>query len=271
MANTIVNSKWLLENLYNKNLVILDASPKSNKSGLTSESENTFISNARHFDLAKDFIDTKAEFPNTFPSEHQFNANSQKLGINQDSIIVVYDNLGVYTSPRVWWMFQSMGHENVFVLDGGLPEWLKNGSPTSDKLREDYERGNFQGKIDKEVIKDFQFIQENASSNTSLVIDARSKGRFEGTAPEPREGLKSGAIPYSINIPFQEVLKDGCLKSKEELKEIFKEVISNKQPKVFSCGSGLTACIILLAAKHIGISDLHIYDGSWTEWATKVK
>ncbi len=269
MANTIVSCEWLLENLNNKNLVILDASPQTNKSGLQAETDNVFIPNARHFNLAKDFSDVNAEFPNTFPSEHQFNTNSQKLGVNQDSIIVVYDNLGIYSSPRVWWMFQSMGHENVFVLNGGLPEWIKKDYPVNNSLHETFEKGSFQGKLDTSVIKDYTFMQSNASTCTSQVIDARSKGRFEGTAPEPREGLKSGAIPYSINIPFQEVIKGGCLKSKEELKEIFKKVISNKQPKIFSCGSGLTACIILLAAKHIGISDLHIYDGSWTEWATK--
>jgi thiosulfate/3-mercaptopyruvate sulfurtransferase len=168
-------------------------------------------------------------------------------------------------------MFQTMGHENVFVLDGGLPEWSKQNYPVSTTHKVSQNIGNFQGIKNSEVIKDFHFMKTYAPICTVQVIDARSKGRFDGTAPEPREGLKSGSIPYSINIPFQEVLADGKLKSKDELNDIFEIVKDNDRPKVFTCGSGLTACIILLAAKHIGINDLSIYDGSWTEWATKTQ
>ncbi len=267
--NTTVSCEWLLQNLNNKHLILLDASPKNNKSGLTSDVSNKHIPNSRYFDLVNDFSDTTAEFPNTFPSTEQFNANCQKLGINQDSIIVVYDNLGIYTSPRVWWMFQTMGHQDVYVLDGGLPEWIRNQYATVDFLSESSGLGNFKGVKNTYNIKSFEFIQTFGLDASIHLVDARSKGRFEGTTPEPREGLKSGAIPYSTNIPFQEVLDGGKLKSKQQLAAIFKDVINRDHPIVFSCGSGLTACVLLLAAKHIDIDDVAIYDGSWTEWATK--
>lgn len=270
-SNTIVSCQWLFDHLNSKDIVILDASPKSNKSNIQSNNGAVYIPNARYFDLAKDFSDVDAEFPNNFPSEAEFNKNCQSLGINNDSIIVVYDNLGIYSSPRVWWMFQTMGHDNVFVLDGGLPEWLKNEFPVSNSMNDTYSKGNFNGYKRNTSIKDFHFMKTYALICTVQVIDARSKGRFDGNAPEPREGINSGSIPYSINIPFQEVLNNGTLKSKGELEEIFSIVLENKRPKVFTCGSGLTACIILLAAQHIGIQELNVYDGSWTEWATKTQ
>ena len=269
LDNTIVSCEWLNQHLTDTNLVVLDASSKSNVSGLKSDLEDVQIPNTRYFDLAKDFSEPGAEFPNTFPSAEQFNASCQQLGINKDSVIVVYDNLGIFNSPRVWWMFLAMSHHNIYVLNGGLPAWVSKGFATELKTEKTYPKGDFEGVKVLPQIKDFQFMETYAPLGTVQVVDARSKGRFDGTAPEPREGLRSGSIPYSMNIPFQEVLENGFLKSKSQLEEIFHEVKANKRPKVFSCGSGLTACILLLAAKHIGIDDLSIYDGSWTEWATK--
>ena len=122
MSKTLVSTHWLHENLNNPDLIILDASQSTNQAGKKSEFENLQIKDARHFDLKNTFSDPKSEFPNTLPSQENFEKEARKLGINASSKIVVYDNLGIYTSPRVWWMFKAMGHEAVTVLDGGLPD-----------------------------------------------------------------------------------------------------------------------------------------------------
>ena len=142
MTNSIVTSQWLKDNFNNPNLIILDASQDSNKAGLVSDVSSIQIKNARPINL-KAFSDSNSHFPNTFPSIQQFETECQKLGINNSSIIVVYDNLGIYTSPRVWWMFKTMGHQNIVVLDGGLPDWVNNGFKTETITKKDYKTGDF--------------------------------------------------------------------------------------------------------------------------------
>lgn len=267
MTGTVVSVDWLKNHLSDPDLVILDTSPKSNKSGLTSELENLQIPNAKYFDLKNVFSDQKAEFPNTMPSIEKFEEGCQQLGINNTSKIVVYDNLGIYASPRVWWMFKVMGHNHVAVLDGGLPEWVSQGNATEAVIHRMVKTGDFEAQASLEKIKDYQFIKSNITNQRHLVIDARSSGRFDGTAPEPREGLKSGHIPNSVNLPFQNVLSDHKFKSPSELKKLFEELNVKNQPLSFSCGSGLTACIILLASEMVQDNETSVYDGSWTEWA----
>ena len=267
MTNPIVTSQWLKDNFNNPNLIILDASQDSNKAGLVSDVTSIQIKNARSINL-KAFSDSNSRFPNTFPSIQQFETECQKLGINNSSIIVVYDNLGIYTSPRVWWMFKTMGHQHIAVLDGGLPDWANNGFETETITKKDYKTGAFKATLNPEMIKDFKFIKDNTITQNSLLIDARSSGRFKGLAPEPRKELKSGHIPNSINIPFEDVLDNGKLKSKNELNSIFKSLKTENRPLVFSCGSGITACIVLLASEQILNNKTSVYDGSWTEWAT---
>ena len=160
-----------------------------------------------------------------------------------------------------------MGHQNISVLDGGLPDWLENNLPIEDKQPQLSELGNFKALLNSENIKDYIFIKANLNNSNQIVIDARSSGRFNGTAPEPREGLRSGHIPNSLNIPFGEVLENGKYKSKEELLAIFSEINPENKELVYSCGSGLTACIILLAGELILPNKTSVYDGSWTEWA----
>ncbi|NKI27323.1 sulfurtransferase [Arenibacter sp. 6A1] len=267
MKDPIVSSHWLKEELNNPNLVILDASQPTNIGGITSDFDSLQIKGARFFDLKNSFSDKNSPYPNMLPSEEQFQAESRKLGINSDSIIVVYDNLGVYTSPRVWWMFKTMGHDAVFVLDGGLPQWSQDGYETEEKIDHPSLDGNFKARIRPEMVKDFQFVKANIVDNNALVIDARSSGRFNGTAPEPRKDLRSGSIPNSVNIPYEEVLEEGKYKSKKALQKLFQERNINDQPLVFSCGSGITACIVLLASELIQENKKSVYDGSWTEWA----
>lgn len=268
-TQTVVSPNWLNENLNNANLVVLDASPKSNVSGLDTEFSEIQIKKARYFDLDNKFSDPKTTLPHMLPTPTDFEKEARKLGINNTSEIVVYDNLGIYSSPRVWWMFKVMGHINVKVLDGGLPAWVKLGFETEPIQTGNYTEGNFISQYHSKDVKDFDFVKMNLESQKSIIIDARSNGRFNGTAPEPREWVKSGHIPNSINIPFESLLENGKFKSKDELKTIFQQHDLKNRELVFSCGSGLTACINLLAAEIIMDNPKSVYDGSWTEWAQR--
>lgn len=270
MNSPIITPAQLNELLKDENLILLDVSvPKV--TGGNSEYENKTIPRALVVNLKRDFSDPDGQFPNTIPTPEQFEETCNQLGITNNSTVVVFDNLGIYSSPRVWWLFKIMGHEKVFVLNGGLPEWINAGYPTIESVP--WDRRSMKS-ISKEFhssyhagnVKLYQDITKNVSEKKFTVVDARSKGRFDGTSPEPREGLKSGHIPNSVCIPFQEVLEGYKFKPTEELASIFKELNNNEI--VYSCGSGLTACIILLAGQLAGINSLNVYDGSWTEWAT---
>ncbi|MGB0882782.1 MAG: sulfurtransferase [Vicingaceae bacterium] len=268
MKTPLVSSKWLFENLNHPDLIILDASVKKVTENQDKTIDNTQIKGARFFDLKNKFSDKAADLPNTFPSVTQFESEAQKLGINNNSLIVVYDNLGIYSAPRVWWMFKTMGHQNVVVLNGGLPEWISQGYPTEEKQSQQYKSGNFKAEFNSKRVKNYELIKSNLNNDSNLVVDARSEGRYNGTAPEPRDGLRSGSIPNSANIPFGNVLENGKFKSKEELKAIFSKINAENKELTYSCGSGLTACIILLASELVLPNKTAVYDGSWTEWAT---
>jgi thiosulfate/3-mercaptopyruvate sulfurtransferase len=269
MSNSIVSSNWLFENLNNPDLIIIDASQPTNQAGKKSEFVNVQIKGSRHVDLKNTFSDANSEFPNTLPSPNDFETEARKLGINTSSKIVVYDNLGIYTSPRVWWMFKAMGHEAVAILDGGLPDWIEHGFETEQKLISKVESGNFEANFQPDLVVDYSFVLSNIKTENSLLIDARSAGRFNETEPDPRKGLKSGHIENSINIPFESVLENGKFKSIAALNVVFEELQNENRPLVFSCGSGITACIVMLAAEMVLHNKKAVYDGSWTEWAER--
>lgn len=267
----LVSVEWLRAHLNDENIIILDASIKKVTTKNDTNANDTIIPNSRFFDIKNSFSDTNSDFPNTIPSPKKFQEEAQKLGINNDSTIVIYDNKGIYSSPRAWWLLKTMGHEKVFVLNGGLPEWQKQGFKT--ELKNDtqaHKSGNFVAKLKKENIKYYEDILCNIESGSAILIDARSNGRFNGTSEEPRKTLKSGSIPNSINIPFMEFIEEGKLKPSNEIKRIFDTKVESNQPIIFSCGSGVTACINLLASEECNLKNIkHVYDGSWTEWAIK--
>ena len=273
MKTPLISSEELAALLTEEtNVVLLDASPATNVSGLSSDLEGLQIKGARYFNIKNNFSDRESNYPNTIPSAKQFQEEARKLGINKNSKIVVYDNLGVYTSPRVWWLFNTFGHNNIAVLDGGLPDWVAHEYATEQASKKRVPLGNFIANLKEFNVMNFSMIKENTESNTALVVDARSAGRFNGTEPEPRAELASGSIPGSINVPFNDVLVDGKYKSKEELAAIFNPILAEDKPLVFSCGSGLTACVILLASKLVDdTKDSSVYDGSWTEWVQLYK
>lgn len=257
MKTPIVSVNWLKENLQDPELIILDAV-------LDIPPHDLQIVGARTFDIKNKFSDISNPLPNTLPKPENFAAEARKLGINKNSKIVVYDTKGIYSSPRAWYLFKSMGHEKVWVLDGGLPEWIKANLPTEIITTQPYSEGNFEANFNPEMFKNKEQILENINSKKAVVIDARSSDRFHAETEEPREGLRSGHIPNAINLPFAKVLKDGKYVSKEELEKILPKT---NQPLYFSCGSGITACIDLIAYELISSNNPKaIYDGSWTEW-----
>ena len=262
----LVSVDWLSENLNLPNLVVLDVSLESNVANIEVEFPNLQIKDARYFDLKGKFSNPENPLPNTLPSAEVFALECRKLGINNNSIIVVYDNMGIYASPRVWWMFKAMGHENISVLDGGLPEWIKKGNPTEETLKQTFQKGDFTATLHAKFQKNASEIAENIDSKEAIVVDARSEGRFYGLIPETRENLKSGHIPNSINLPFLEVLKDGKFLPKEKLIPVFESKKLLNSSLIFTCGSGLTACILILASVIIENKINYLYDGSWTEW-----
>ncbi|MFT5165900.1 MAG: thiosulfate/3-mercaptopyruvate sulfurtransferase [Saprospiraceae bacterium] len=267
MPTPLVSSEWLNNNFDDPDIIILDASAKDNKTGLIVDFEEVQIKGSRAFDLKNAFSDKESNFPNTLQGAEVFEEACRKLGINKNSKIVVYDNLGIYNSPRAWWMFKMMGHNKVSVLDGGLPDWIRQGYEVEPLGIGEYAPGDFKAAYQPELFRSTKDLVDNLEDKNELVIDARSAGRFDGTAPEPRKGLQSGHIPGSLNIPFQKVLDHGKYKSKAELLEIFNDLKLGDQPLIFTCGSGITACILYLAGELSIANPKAVFDGSWTEWA----
>lgn len=269
MEKGLVSVEWLNQNQNYSNLIILDASPKNTIKGRLSSFSNFSIPNSRFFDLKQNFQNKESHFPNTVPSALQFEKETQSLGINSTSKIIVYDNIGIYTSPRVWWLFKTMGHEDICVLNGGLPEWIDKGYETTKKsdLNNEYALGDFKSNFSNQFVIKYKDIVENIESNKFLIVDARSKGRYNGKEDEPRKYLKSGSIPNSINIPYESLLENGKFKSIKKIKKIFDKRINDQDKLVFSCGSGMTACIVMLASEMAFSKSRYLYDGSWTEYA----
>ena len=274
MANTqipspLVTIQWLAENLEADNLVILDASmkPVTPVSSDTPQEKPACIKGALRFDFDNDIRDKNTDLPHMMPSAEFFDEEMQKLGINKNSAIVVYDYVGVYSSPRAWWMFRAMGHTQVAVLDGGLPAWEKAGYPCgteADKIAKT--RGDFVSHPQEGMFVDSAHVLKALSDITFSVVDARSEGRFKGQEPEPRAGLHGGHMPNAVNIPFANLIVDGFVLPRESLKAVFTQHINQNQQLIFSCGSGVTACVDALAAELAGYSKLAVYDGSWSEW-----
>ncbi|MCO7185885.1 rhodanese-like domain-containing protein [Tenacibaculum sp. XPcli2-G] len=269
VKSPIVSVDWLHDNLSADNLIVLDATIQKVGVKTDDKKEKQQIKDAVFFDLKSVFLDVEAEYPNTIPSEKYFETEAQKLGIYNDSCVVVYDDLGVYSSPRVWWLFKVFGFENVAVLNGGLPAWKDAGYTVESKKEREFLRGNFKANLNKGKISVTEEILK-ASLDNKVILDARSKGRFYATEPEPRKDLRGGHIPNSKSLPYAELQLNGKMKSKEELQKIFSDMNPNKEEMIFSCGSGITACILALGAEEAGKTNYSVYDGSWTEWASRL-
>ena len=265
LKDSVVSVQWLKENLSADNLVIFDASMKPILPVPNAAPEmRVYIPGSLRFDFDDVLTDPSTSLPHMMPSAEFFQAEMQKIGVNEDSAIVVYDKDSIYSSPRAWWMFRAMGHEQVAVLDGGLPAWIDAGYETVPTLATSRGGGNFVARPQEGLFVDSGLVLQALADPTYSVIDARSEGRFKGQEPEPRPGLRGGHMPNSVNIPHTSVLEDGKMSSKSKLKDVFESYKDKKM--IFSCGSGVTACVIALAAERAGYKNLAVYDGSWSEW-----
>ena len=273
IESPLVDTNWLANNLSESNLVVLDASVPPIVPGYVSHNSNGCLSTipgARRFDYDQVICKPNSSLPHMMPTSGSFEEEVRKLGINNDSAIVVYDDVGLYASPRAWWMFRAMGHTQVAVLDGGLPKWLVEGKESAD----DYlgvPAGDFNATSINGLFCDFEHVLQALEEPECEILDARSSRRFKGLDPEPRPGVRAGHMPNSKNLPFPDVLEGGVLKPSAELRSIFAELVSVDQRVITSCGSGITACILTLAANVAGYENLAVYDGSWAEWGLPSK
>ena len=267
IPSSLVKASWLSQQRSNPDLIILDATiPKVGQQNYLPIHEVEGIPGVRHFDLKGDFMDQNAKLPNTCPNPDQFQVSCQKLGINQHSQIIIYDRHGIYSSPRAWWLFKAMGKDNVAILDGGLPAWLKEKYPLSSFQKYKGPKGNFSAHFKPELFTSRIEILDRLSALDLKILDARSSGRFYGTEPEPRTDLLSGHIPGSTSLPHS-TLKEGTqMKSKSDLQDIFKSIAGTEDQLLCTCGSGITACVIAFAAHLAEYQQVSVYDGSWSEW-----
>ncbi|WGH75962.1 sulfurtransferase [Tenacibaculum tangerinum] len=266
----IVSVDWLQDNLHANNLIVLDASLEKVGKDVLDAIEKKQIKNAVFFDLKNVFLDLKGTYPNTIPSKEHFEKEVRKIGINKDSCIVVYDDLGIYSAPRVWWLFTTFGFTNIAVLNGGFPAWKNAGFEVESKKERKNATGNFEVNFKKNRLSTTASVFM-ASRDKKIILDARSKARFDATEPEPRKNLRGGHIPNSKNLPYTELLVDGKMKSKKELQKIFSKINPNHEEMIFTCGSGITACILAIGAAKAGYTNYSVYDGSWTAWASELE
>ena len=272
--SALVDVNWLVEHLQDAELVILDASVPPVVPGFESiNSEENFaaIPGARRFDYDKEVCKPNSSLPHMMPSPELFQEKVREIGVNRDSTIVVYDDVGLYASPRAWWMFRAMGHDQVYVLNGGLPAWIAAGLVTAASLSSAEAQGDFEAEERINLFCDFNVVLAATDDKASQIIDVRSAGRFNATAPEPRPGLRGGHMPSACNLPFARVLDNGKLRDRAELQQMLQELASPEQKVISSCGSGITACVMTLAAWEAGYRQLSVYDGSWAEWGLPSK
>lgn len=253
--------------------LFVDVTVQNNKAKLSTSDDTKRIANSIWIDLKKDFSDTKAEFPMTMLSPELFMDKCNSLGISRNTRIVFFDRVGTYYSPRAWWMFASMGFNSISILDGGLPSWTELDLPlieTKSTEERSVSSTNLRGHVaDEMAFVNLPFITTAIYDPKICIIDARSSNRFNALVPEPRPGIRSGQIQGSINMPFSLFLANGRYKSDAEISTIFNDIPPNTERIVFTCGSGVTACIPAIKARMLTGLDVSVYDGSWTEFATK--
>jgi len=267
--SNLVSTQWLAENLMDPNVVVLDATMDSVLDNNDENANRGFIPGSLFLNLKNQFSDPDATLSHTAPSYAHFCKQVRTLGIESDTTVVIYDVKGIFSSPRAWWLFKLMGHESVFILDGGLPRWMAEHRPLNATPAQAQHHSNWEGCYKPALIADKSIILAASKASKANIADARSRARYLGTEPEPREGMRSGHIPNSVSIPYTDVLENGRFKSAHTLKEIFEsQELPLEETNYFTCGSGITACIILFAAVESGIKKVSIYDGSWTEWGS---
>ncbi|XP_069557508.1 3-mercaptopyruvate sulfurtransferase [Brachyistius frenatus] len=273
-TRALVSGPWLADAIRNKlvgpKLRILDSSwylPKT-KRDPKDEFAQTHITGSSFFDI-DECCDKTSAFDHMLPTSSHFSEYVGGLGIGNNTHVVVYDtsDFGSFSAPRVWWMFRLFGHSLVSVLDGGMKNWLAEGYPVTAEHSKP-ERRKFEATLNQSWVKSYEDVVENISTKQVQVVDARSAGRFRGTEPEPRDGILPGHFPGTINMPFTSFLNaSGKKQGTESLSELFRDAgVDLEQPLWATCGTGVTACHVVLAAHLLGHPGVCVYDGSWCEW-----
>jgi thiosulfate/3-mercaptopyruvate sulfurtransferase len=267
MSAPIVATSWLAQRLNAPDIRVVDASwylPTANRDA-QAEFHARHIPGAVFFDI-DEISDKASALPHMLPDAAKFASRVRKLGLGDGNRIVVYDGAGLFSAARVWWMFRAMGHRDVAVLDGGLPKWIAEGLPLDDMPPVPRER-HFTPRPNNVLVRNTEQILR-ALGGGGQIADARSAGRFKGTEPEPRPGLRGGHIPGSKNVPYADVLNaDGTLKSPDAIRQTFRNAgIDVAKPLTATCGSGVSAAVLLLAYAVAGGVDGALYDGAWAEW-----
>ena len=265
-----VTTDWLAAHLGAPELGVVDASWHLQPTGRVGAEEFRLdhIPGAVFFDI--DVIaDKSTGLPHMLPDALKFADEMMALGLGDGMRFVVYDSLGLFAAARVWWTLRAFGAEEVAILDGGLPQWLREGRPTEQGDAHPQPR-RFTPRLNPAFVASLGDVKRTLAAGSAQVVDARSADRFEGRAPEPRPGVRGGHIPGSLNLPFGEVVEHGRLKRGAALNEAFAaRGVDLAKPVVTTCGSGVTAAILALAVEEAGGRVAGLYDGSWSEWGAR--
>lgn len=269
MSDDIVSTEWLNAHLGSPDIAIIDASwhlPTA-KRDTKAEFAAGHIPGAQVFDIDA-ISDTASNLPHMLPSPEKFSSIVRKLGIGDGKKVIAYDAAGLFSAARAWWMFKVFGHEDVAVLDGGLPKWMAEGRPLEDGPALKPQERHFTARYRRMMVRDQSDVAAALKSGAAQIADARSGTRFRGEEVEPRPGVRAGHMPGARNLHYASLLNpDGTLKSRSEIEAAFRAAgVDLSRPVITSCGSGITAAILSLGLTLAGVRDHALYDGSWTEW-----
>jgi thiosulfate/3-mercaptopyruvate sulfurtransferase len=266
----LVSTDQLAERMKSGNTTIIDGSwylPQHNRQGFD-EYLAHHIPGAVYFDI-DEISDHSSRLPHMLPPPHTFALHMARLGIANDMDAVVYDGMGLFSAPRVWWTLRVFGMKNVFILDGGFPKWKQEGRPVETGMPK-IAPSDFKADFDAALVADYERVEKTLNDHSAQVVDSRSASRFTGEAPEPREGVASGHMPGSLNLPSNDLVENGALASNEKIEAAVKKAgIDLSKPIVTSCGSGVSASLLWLALETIGKRPAALYDGSWSDWGTR--